>query len=85
MEKTFHFLPTGVCSRGIDIVYEGETIKKVTFTGGCPGNTLGVSRLVAGKSFQEVIDLLGDVKCGAKPTSCPMQLAHALEAIRKLA
>ena len=82
MEQTYHFRPSGVCSRAIDITYEGETIKKVVFTGGCPGNTMGVSRLVAGKTFQEVIDLLGDVTCGNKPTSCPMQLALALQAIR---
>ena len=85
MEGTFTYTPKDVCSRQIEITYEGEIIKKVRFIGGCPGNTLGVSRLVEGLSFDAVIALLGDIRCPgsrSKQTSCPMQLALAVQAIR---
>lgn len=73
----------GVCSQRIIVDMEGDIIRKVEFVGGCPGNTQGVAKLAAGHTFQELIDLLGDVKCGSKPTSCPMQLALALKEIRE--
>ena len=49
--------------------------------GGCPGNLLGISRLVKGRSIESVISDLKGVRCGAKPTSCPDQIARCLEAI----
>jgi len=47
--------------------------------GGCPGNTVGVSKLIENKSIDEVISLLKDIQCGYKGTSCPDQVARALE------
>ena len=55
-----------------------QRVHNVEFIGGCPGNTIGVSRLVEGKKAQEVIDMLQGVRCGYKSTSCPDQLATAL-------
>ena len=82
MEQTYVYQTKGVCSRQIKITYEGETVRRIEFVGGCPGNTKGVAKLSEGHTFQELIDLLGNVTCGSKPTSCPMQLAIALQEIR---
>ncbi len=74
----FHYNPTGVCSKGIDIELDGDIIKSVKFTGGCNGNTQGVAALAKGMTVQEYISRCKD-KCGLKKTSCPAQLALALE------
>ena len=73
-----HFTPKGVCSRGIDIVVEDGIIQSVKFTGGCSGNTQGVAALAQGMKVQDYIDRCKGIRCGAKSTSCPDQLAHAL-------
>ncbi len=71
----------GTCSSAIDIEMDGTTIKSVAFTGGCNGNLKGISKLVAGMDAKEAIERLKGIKCGFKPTSCPDQLALALEEI----
>ena len=78
MEKTITYTPYGVCSRRIDIVLDGDTVKNVRFTGGCNGNTQGISALVAGMKVDEVIKRLENIDCGGRGTSCPAQLAKAL-------
>ena len=77
--------PQGVCSKQmiIEIDEDNQTIKSVKIVGGCPGNTVGVSKLVEGKKIDEVIKTLKGIPCGYKDTSCPDQLAIALEAIKK--
>ncbi|MCQ2611223.1 MAG: TIGR03905 family TSCPD domain-containing protein [Treponema sp.] len=72
----------GTCSRQIEIETEGDTVKSVQFIGGCAGNTAGISRLVAGMKIQEVIDRLKGTDCRGRGTSCPDQLAQALEQIK---
>ena len=42
----------------------------------------GVSKLVEGRNIDEVIKLLKGIRCGARQTSCPDQLAIALEEIK---
>lgn len=69
----------GVCSRRIHIVIEDGIITEANFEGGCHGNTQGVSRLVEGMKVEDVIKRLKGIKCGFKDTSCPDQLATALE------
>ena len=78
----YRYKPQGVCSYGMIIEVEGDTIKKVTIEGGCAGNTVGVSRLVEGMKIDEAIKRLKGIPCGMKGTSCPDQLARALEEIR---
>ncbi len=73
------YKPKGVCSRQIDIVLDGDVIKSVKFTGGCNGNTQGVAALAVGMTAQEYIARCKGINCGGKGTSCPDQLAHALE------
>ena len=72
------FKTSGVCSRTIEYEIDGNTIKSVKFIGGCPGNTIGVSRLVKGKTIGEVISILEGVPC-RNGTSCPDQLTKALK------
>ena len=79
MKNTISYKTSGTCSRRIDVVVDGDRIESVEFEGGCSGNTQGVSKLVAGMMVDEAISRLKGIKCGFKPTSCPDQLARALE------
>lgn len=69
----------GVCSRQIDMEIDNGVIVDARFTGGCSGNTQGVAALVIGMTVEEAIKRLRGIKCGFKSTSCPDQLAVALE------
>ena len=75
------YQPKGVCSTSIDIELDNNIIKSVTFTGGCNGNLQGISRLVEGMEVQDAINKLKGIRCGFKSTSCPDQLAQALESM----
>lgn len=80
MEYTF--MPSGVCSTKMIININGDIIEKVTIIGGCAGNTLGVSKLVEGMKIDDVIKKLKGIPCRNRGTSCPDQLARALEDIK---
>lgn len=67
------------CSRVIDIQLEGDIVTGVQFTGGCAGNAQGVGALVKNRPIGEVVELLRGIDCGGKGTSCPDQLARALQ------
>ena len=75
------YQPKGVCSKAIDVEVEGSVIKSVKFTGGCNGKLQGISSLVAGMKIEDAISRLRGIKCGVKNTSCPDQLACALQEI----
>ena len=78
MEYTYR--PKGVCSMQIKFEISDEGIvKNIRFLGGCSGNTQGVARLAESRKADEVIALLSGICCGGKGTSCPDQLAKALE------
>lgn len=79
----FRFRPGGVCSREIVLNMDGEQIENVRFIGGCNGNGKGISALCEGRNAREVIDSLKGTTCGMKSTSCPDQLACALEGYLK--
>ena len=72
------FQPQGVCSKQIVIDVEDGIVNNVKFIGGCSGNTQGVGALSKGMQVNEVIERLQGIRCGARPTSCPDQLAKAL-------
>ena len=72
----------GTCSTAINLELDGDIIKSVSFTGGCNGNLQGISKLVEGMNKNDAIAKLKGIKCGFKNTSCPDQLAHALEAYK---
>ena len=69
----------GVCARNILIEVEDGIVKSVVFSGGCNGNTQGISALVKGMRVEDVIEKLENIKCGFKDTSCPAPLAQALK------
>lgn len=84
----YEYKTQGVCSQKInfDIVEKDgkQVVTGVKFTGGCHGNTQGVARLVEGMEVNEAISRMKGILCGFKASSCPDQLAQALEAaIRK--
>ena len=72
--KTF-----GTCSREITFDVVDNKITNVSFLGGCNGNLQGISKLVEGMDIDEVIARVEGIKCGARQTSCPDQLAQALK------
>ena len=78
----YTYTTKGTCSRLINISVDNGVIEDVSFVGGCNGNLQGISRLVKGMKVDEAISRLEGLKCGAKSTSCPDQLAQALKSIR---
>ena len=76
----YSYTTQGTCSRQILIDIEGNIIKHVEFVGGCAGNTQGVARLAENRPITEVIELCKGIQCRGG-TSCPDQLARALEAV----
>ena len=80
MSKEFSFPNKGTCSKQTNFVLNDDhTIASMEVIGGCNGNTQGVAKLAVGRPAQEVIDLLKDTDCNGRGTSCPAQLAKALE------
>lgn len=75
------YKPQGVCSREIQLEVEEGIVKKLTVVGGCNGNLQGISKLVEGMNIEEVIKKLKGIDCNGKGTSCPDQIAKALEEI----
>jgi uncharacterized protein (TIGR03905 family) len=73
------FLTKGICAKSIELELEGGIVRSVKFFGGCDGNLQGVSRLVEGMSADEAARRLRGIRCGRKATSCPDQLAQAIE------
>ncbi|MGN0700460.1 MAG: TSCPD domain-containing protein, partial [Oscillospiraceae bacterium] len=43
----------------------------------------GIAALVKGMDIDSVIEKLKGIRCGVRPTSCPAQLAKALEKIKE--
>ncbi len=76
----YNYTTKGVCSRQISFDIEDGKIKNVSFVGGCNGNLKGISALVEGSDAKDIIKRLRGTKCGMKNTSCPDQLAVAIEA-----
>ena len=79
MAEKITYNTSGVCARKIDIEIDNGIITSVQFYGGCSGNTQGVAALVSGMSVDEAINRLSGIRCGFKYTSCPDQLALAIE------
>lgn len=75
----YSYQPRGVCSSQITFEVDNGIVRNVRFTRGCNGNTQGIGRLVEGMNIDEVISRLKGVDCGGRGTSCPDQLAQALE------
>ena len=79
MKKRIEYKTSGTCSRMVIVDVEDSIVTDCSFVGGCAGNTTGVAALVKGMKAEEAIERLKGIKCGFKPTSCPDQLARAIE------
>ncbi len=69
----------GVCCKEINFDIKDGRLRDVNFVSGCNGNLQGISALVEGMDVHEVIHRLKGINCNGKGTSCPDQLAKALE------
>lgn len=76
---TIQYNPRGTCSRHFQIQVEEGVIQDVQVEGGCSGNLQGLSSLLKGMKVEEAIQRMEGIRCGAKPTSCPDQMAQALK------
>ena len=70
----------GTCSQQtiVDLGEDG-VIRSIEILGGCNGNLKGLSSLLAGMPAAEAIQRLKGLTCGPRPTSCPDQIAKALQ------
>ena len=75
----YEYRTRGTCSRAIYLDVEDGIVKDVEFYGGCHGNLQGIAALVKDMKAEDVIARVKGIKCGNKSTSCPEQLALALE------
>ena len=75
----YKFTPQGVCSMKMIFDIENNIINSLKIIGGCPGNTVGISKLVEGMKIKDIIKKLKGIPCGYRGTSCPDQIARALE------
>ena len=80
----YRYTPQGVCSMQMIFEINNGIINNLKIIGGCPGNTIGVAKLVVGKTVDEVIEMLKGIPCGKRGTSCPDQVAKALEEYKKI-
>ena len=84
MKKHIEYKTKGTCSRAVIVDVEDGVITDCAFVGGCSGNTQGVASLVIGMKAEDAVAKIKGIKCGMKSTSCPDQLALALEELTKV-
>lgn len=72
------YSPSNVCAKEFKFEIKDNVIKSCSISGGCPGNLLGISKIIVGMSPQEVVNTFTGVTCGNKATSCPNEIAKAL-------
>lgn len=79
----YKYRTQGTCSREIAFDVKDGKVINVSFLGGCNGNLQGIGHLVEGMPVEDVIKRLKGISCNGRPTSCPDQLANALEQVVK--
>jgi uncharacterized protein (TIGR03905 family) len=82
----FQYPTHGACCTRIAVSLDHGIIKDIEVVDGCDGNHRGLRSLVRGRPASEVIALLKGTPCDGSATgttSCPDQLALALEAALK--
>lgn len=75
------FKTSGVCAQEIKFDIKDNKIQEVQFVKGCPGNTMGLSQVLIGMDIKDAINKLKGIDCRGRGTSCPDQLAQALEEV----
>lgn len=81
--KEFKYIPNGVCAKELLFSIDNDIIIDAKTIGGCPGNSQGISILIKGMNIDEVIAKLKGINCANRSTSCPDQIARALEQYKK--
>lgn len=69
----------GTCSSHIQLELDGNILKEVKFIDGCDGNAKGIAKLAEGMTVEEIMKRLSGIQCEGKCTSCPDQLAKAVD------
>jgi uncharacterized protein (TIGR03905 family) len=80
--KKYIYITHGICPSSITISIGDDKIISYQPNRGCPGNSIGMDRLLKNMSIDEAIKKLTGIKCGAKKSSCPDQIAQALMEIK---
>ncbi len=73
----------GICASKVEFDVEEGVIKNISFVGGCDGNHKGLAALAEGMTPEEAAKRMRGITCGPRKTSCPDQLAVALEEFLK--
>ena len=77
--EIYNYKPHGTCSTNIKLMIEGDTLKDIEVTNGCPGNLLGIRSLIQGMKLTDIIEKLSGIDCRGRGTSCPDQIANAIK------
>jgi uncharacterized protein (TIGR03905 family) len=75
----FEYKPRGTCSTKITFDIIDGKMHKLAFKDGCEGNLGGIAKLAEGMDARQLASLLKGTKCGRRGTSCPDQLAKAVD------
>jgi uncharacterized protein (TIGR03905 family) len=73
----------GICAVRVEFDVEDGVVKNISFLGGCDGNHKALAALAEGMTPEEAAKRLKGITCGRRNTSCPDQLAVALEEFMK--
>lgn len=77
---TYTHTNKGTCARSTEVVLSDDhIIEDIIIIGGCNGNLKGIRQLLIGMKAEDVIARVKGTMCGTKGTSCPDQIALALE------
>ena len=76
---TYSYKTRGICASQITFDLNDGIVSNIKFSGGCNGNLKGIASLAEGMNAEDVIAKIKGTRCGFKSTSCPDQLATALE------
>ena len=76
----FQYRTQNVCSQIIYFDLENNVVSNIEFYGGCNGNLKAISKLMDGKTVEEIEESFTGITCGGRPTSCTDQLAKAVRA-----
>ena len=64
----------GTCSSKIEVELDGNVVKHVKFTGGCPGNLLAIPKLVEGLTVEQVEEKLTGIRSFMPPQADSLRI-----------
>jgi len=79
---TYTYKTQNTCSTEIKFDKdENGIVSNISFKNGCNGNLKAISKILDGKSAEEINRLLAGNTCGRRSTSCADQLAKAVMSV----